>query len=191
MHHAGRFRVQGCPGADPRPVACRSLWIRAGRERNGPARGRGRRAAPPARARADRPADRPDRVAAGHRRRPRRGSAADRARRHRPRAGRGAASPALSDRAGAFFEAEPEPNAGPGHRAWAGAVSLDSGEVGTRPSCTIYDGSLGNGWSVTSAGLKVLPGELVPDTRERAMRVERSRPAQPETEMALLTSSPL
>ena len=67
----------------------------------------------------------------------------------------------------------------------------DSTDVGLQPSCTIYDGSVGNGWSITSAGLKVLPGELVPDTRERAMRVERSRPARPETEMALIAAKPV
>ena len=58
-------------------------------------------------------------------------------------------------------------------------------EVSTRPSCGIYAGSLGNGWTATGAGLKVLPGETVPDTKEPAMRVERSRPALPATTLSI------
>ena len=62
-------------------------------------------------------------------------------------------------------------------------------EVTTTPACAIYTGSLGNGWSVKGDGLKVLPGETVPDTKERAMRVERSRPAIPATALTLTARS--
>jgi hypothetical protein len=58
-------------------------------------------------------------------------------------------------------------------------------EVTSRPSCAIFTGSMGNGWTVAGNGMKVLPGEIVPDTQERAMRVERTRPAIPATAVAL------
>jgi hypothetical protein len=58
-------------------------------------------------------------------------------------------------------------------------------KVTTTPSCAIYTASMGNGWSVAGDGLKVLPGETVPDTKEPAMRVERSRPAIAHTALTI------
>lgn len=62
-------------------------------------------------------------------------------------------------------------------------------EVTRRPDCAVYTTSLGNGWTASADGLKVLPGEVVPDTREPAMRVERSRPAVPATAMTISARS--
>lgn len=80
-----------------------------------------------------------------------------------------------------------------GPRSCAPTPSGEGGtvEVGTRPACTVYAGSVGNGWRIVADGLKVLPGEIVPDTRETAMRVERSRPALPHTTMALVAATPV
>ena len=64
-------------------------------------------------------------------------------------------------------------------------------QVTTTPACAVYTGSLGNGWSVRGDGMKVLPGETVPGTEERAMRVERSRPAIPATALTLTARSTL
>ena len=58
-------------------------------------------------------------------------------------------------------------------------------ELTGRPACAVYTTGLGDGWTASGDGLKVLPGEVVPDTREPAMRVERSRPAVPATAMTI------
>jgi len=58
-------------------------------------------------------------------------------------------------------------------------------EVTGRPSCAVYTASLGNGWTITGDGMKVLPAEVVPNTKETAIRVERTRPAIPATSVAL------
>jgi hypothetical protein len=81
----------------------------------------------------------------------------------------------------------------PGPRPCVPTRSAEGGtvEVGTRPACTVYAGSVGNGWRIVADGLKVLPGEVVPDTKETAMRVERSRPALPHTTMALVAATPV
>jgi hypothetical protein len=76
--------------------------------------------------------------------------------------------------------------AGPEPCAAAGSV-----RVGTTPSCAVYGQGLGNGWTATGDGLKVLPGELVPGTKETAMRVERSRPALPATALTLTARAPV
>ena len=60
-----------------------------------------------------------------------------------------------------------------------------SGTLTAQPSCRIYAGGLGNGWTATGDGLKVLPGETVPGTGETAMRVERSRPPVPATVLTI------
>lgn len=60
-----------------------------------------------------------------------------------------------------------------------------TGALTAQPSCRIYAGGLGNGWTASGDGLKVLPGAVVPDTKEPAMRVERSRPPIPATTMTI------
>jgi hypothetical protein len=60
-----------------------------------------------------------------------------------------------------------------------------TGALTGRPSCAIYARGLGNGWTATGDGLKVLPGSTVPDTKEPAMRVERSRPSVPATVLTI------
>ena len=79
----------------------------------------------------------------------------------------------------------------PGPAACAPVVKGGSVEITTRPSCGIYDGSLGNGWAATGDGMKVMPGEVVHETGEPAMRVERTRPALDETAMALTPATPV
>jgi len=64
-------------------------------------------------------------------------------------------------------------------------------EVSSRPSCAVYTASLGNGWTITGDGMKVLPAAVVPDTKETAIRVERTRPAIPATSVALACKSPI
>jgi hypothetical protein len=66
----------------------------------------------------------------------------------------------------------------------SGPAPCASGGVTATPSCTLYAGALGNGWTVAGDGMKVLPGAVVPGTRQVAMRVERSRPAVPATTLA-------
>ncbi|MFF3856068.1 hypothetical protein [Micromonospora sp. NPDC002575] len=58
-------------------------------------------------------------------------------------------------------------------------------------SCGIYDVGFGNGWRATGHGLKLLPGWKVPETDEVALRVERTRPGLPQTEMALVAARPV
>jgi hypothetical protein len=65
------------------------------------------------------------------------------------------------------------------------------GSVTATPSCTLYATALGNGWSVAGDGLKVLPGEVVPGTKQVAMRVERSRPAVPATTLVFTARTPV
>jgi hypothetical protein len=78
-----------------------------------------------------------------------------------------------------------------GPRPCAPVAQGDTVDVSARPSCAIYTGSLGNGWSVTGHGMKVLPGEVVPDTKEPALRVERSRPAIPATALTISAKQPV
>jgi hypothetical protein len=66
-----------------------------------------------------------------------------------------------------------------------------NGSVTATPSCTLYSIALGNGWSVAGDGLKVLPGEVVPGTKQVAMRVERSRPAVSATTLAFTARTPV
>jgi len=73
----------------------------------------------------------------------------------------------------------------------APAKSRCAVQVTATPACAIFTSSLGNGWSVKGDGMRVLPGETVPDTKERAMRVERSRPALPATALTLTPRSTL
>jgi hypothetical protein len=87
--------------------------------------------------------------------------------------------------------AKPSKAAKPGPATCAPVVKSGSVEVTTRPSCGIYDGSLGNGWTATGDGMKVMPGEVVHETGEPAMRVERTRPALDETAMALTPAAPV
>lgn len=61
----------------------------------------------------------------------------------------------------------------------------------TSPSCGVYLTGLGNGWTARGDGLKILPGQVVPGTDEAALRVERSRPALPQTAMTLRAAAPI
>ncbi|MDT4991974.1 MAG: hypothetical protein QOH97_1866 [Actinoplanes sp.] len=76
-------------------------------------------------------------------------------------------------------------------RTCAPAAAGGTVAVSAQPSCAIYAGSLGNGWSVTGDGMKVLPGAVVPDTKEPAIRVERSRPATPATALTISAKQPI
>ncbi|WP_141722244.1 hypothetical protein [Micromonospora haikouensis] len=58
-------------------------------------------------------------------------------------------------------------------------------------SCGVYNAGFGNGWRATGDGLKLLPGWKVPDTGEVGLRVERTRPGLPQTEMALIAARPV
>ncbi len=58
-------------------------------------------------------------------------------------------------------------------------------------SCGVYAAGFGNGWRATGDGLKLLPGWKVPETDEVALRVERTRPGLPQTEMALVAARPV
>ena len=75
------------------------------------------------------------------------------------------------------------PSSGPA-RCVPAAAQDGTVEVTRRPSCAVYAGSMGNGWTVTGDGMKVLPAAVVPDTKEAAIRVERTRPAVPATSIA-------
>ena len=102
-------------------------------------------------------------------------------------------SPSATEKTSATPKTSENPGktAKPGPVTCAPVVKGGSVEVTTRPSCGIYDGSLGNGWAATGDGMKVMPGEVVHETREPAMRVERTRPALDETAMALTPATPV
>ncbi|MET7392774.1 hypothetical protein ABZS66_04670 [Dactylosporangium sp. NPDC005572] len=44
--------------------------------------------------------------------------------------------------------------------------------AGSRPACAVYGAALGTGWSIESAGVKVVPAGVVPGTDQVALRVE-------------------
>lgn len=83
------------------------------------------------------------------------------------------------------------PASAPGPKPCAPAATGGIVEVSTRPACGIYTGSLGNGWSVTGNGMKVLPGATVPETKEPALRVERARPAIPASALTITAKQPV
>jgi hypothetical protein len=96
-----------------------------------------------------------------------------------------AVPPAALVPAGTASPSHPAAPSATGPAPCAPAANGGTVEVTGRPACAIFTGGLGNGWTVTGDGMKVLPGEIVPGTRQTAMRVERSRPAIPATAVAL------
>jgi hypothetical protein len=83
---------------------------------------------------------------------------------------------------------------GPPAAALARCAPASSGgdvRVTATPSCTLYAGGLGNGWTVIGDGMKAMPGELIPGTRQVAMRVERSRPAVQATVLTFTPRGPV
>jgi hypothetical protein len=88
----------------------------------------------------------------------------------------------------------PATPARPKQSAPGACVPVDEGGVVTatrRPSCGVYRTGLGTGWTVLGDGLKILAGQVVPGSDEVAMRVERTRPAQPHTTMTLSAATPI
>jgi hypothetical protein len=61
----------------------------------------------------------------------------------------------------------------------------------TAPACAIYTTGLGRGWSVSSDGLKVLPGATAPAAQDPALLVERSDPATAHTTFSLAAAGPI
>ncbi|MDT5030983.1 MAG: hypothetical protein QOC94_1154 [Actinoplanes sp.] len=113
---------------------------------------------------------------------------------HKRGAAPAAAPPASPTPPGQLVPAVTEPrSAAParGPRPCSSAAAGGTVALSARPSCAIYAGGLGNGWSVTGDGMKVLPGAVVPDTKEPAMRVERSRPATPATALTISAKQPI
>jgi hypothetical protein len=100
-----------------------------------------------------------------------------------------AVPPAALVPAGTASPSHPAAPSATGPAPCAPAANGGTVEVTGRPACAIFTGGLGNGWTVTGDGMKVLPGEIVPGTRQTAMRVERSRPAIPATAVALTAKS--
>lgn len=58
----------------------------------------------------------------------------------------------------------------------------------TRPSCTVYGAAVGTGWTVQSAGVKVVTSGVVPGTDQVALRVE---PKEKAAAVTLLAAVPV
>lgn len=79
-----------------------------------------------------------------------------------------------------------------GRAAAAGSAAAAGGACGTggstRPACTVYGAAVGTGWTVQSAGVKVVPAGVVPGTDQVALRVE---PKDKAASVALVAAVPV